>query len=142
MSSTAINELNAFLKGEYMAINSYEKLIHSVKNEDIKKEFQNIQSEHREHASKISERIQNLGGKPVNSVGMGGKIAELISDIKRMGDKEVESILEEAYHGEDQGIKMAEEIVKGDLDRDSADIVSSILSQDRKHLELLRNHTS
>jgi bacterioferritin (cytochrome b1) len=73
MDKTSINELNALLKGEHMAIDGYEKYIQNVNDPNIKGELQKIQQEHKMHAIKISERIQSLGGRPVDGVGVMGK---------------------------------------------------------------------
>lgn len=139
MSKTVINELNAFLKGEHMAIDSYERYLKKINTPCIRSEFEAIQRDHKNHAIKIGERIELLGGNPVNGVGFTGKIAETFSGIKNMGMKEDRLIVEDALNGESQGIKMAEEIVKGDLDLKSHKLIQEILETDKKHLTTLNN---
>lgn len=139
MNSKVINELNTLLKGEYMGIDSYEKFIQKVENRHVKDELQNIQKDHKNHAIRIAERIQDLGGEPVNGVGFVGKIAEVASNIKNINNKSDIETLKQAYDGEDFGIKMATEVVKGDLDANSAMLVKEILNEDRKHLDTLNN---
>lgn len=139
MNNTSINELNAFLKGEHMAIDGYEKYIQNVDDQNIKAELQKIQQHHKQHAIKIAERVQNLGGKPVDGVGTAGRMAQIMTDIKDMGKKGTNEILKDAYNGESNGIKMGEEVVKGDLDQDSKSLVNSILNDDREHLNTLSN---
>jgi Uncharacterized conserved protein len=121
-----------------MAINGYERYIQSIKDTDVKGELQKIQQDHKQHAIKIAERIQNLGGRPVESEGVMGKAASVMSGIKDMGMmNDTSSILKEARRGEDNGIKMADEVVRGDLDPDSASLVRDILNDDRNHLDML-----
>jgi rubrerythrin len=120
-----------------MAIGGYERYIQSVNDPGVKKELQRIQQEHKQHAIKIAERIQNLGGKPVEDVGVFGKMAETVSGIKDIGLKETKDILKEAYNGENNGIGMADELVKGDLDSGSRLMVNDILDDDRNHLDIL-----
>lgn len=132
-----IKELNTLLKGEHMAIGGYEKYIQEVKDTNIRGELQKIQQDHKQHAIKIAERIQNLGGKPVDDEGIGGKIAQAMSNIKEARRNDTLSILKEALHGEDNGIKMADEVVKGDLDSQSAALVNDILNDDRNHVDRL-----
>lgn len=139
MKNKSIKELNTFLKGEHMGIDAYEKFINKVDDENIKNQLQDIQKDHRKHAEKIAERIQDLGGKAKNGVGLTGKIAEAASNIKNIGKKDDISILKQAYDGEDLGIKMATEVVKGDLDNDSAKLIRDILSEDRNHLDKLNS---
>lgn len=136
-----IKELNTILKGEHMAIGGYEKYIQGIKDTNIKGEFQKIQQDHKQHAIKIAERIQNLGGKPVDDEGISGKIAQVMSSIKEAGKNDTLSILKEALHGEDTGIKMADEVVKGDLDSQSAALVNDILNDDRNHVDRLSELT-
>lgn len=136
-----IKELNTLLKGEHMAIGGYERYIQEIKDTNIKGELQKIQQDHKQHAIKISERIQNLGGKPAADEGIGGKMAQAVSGIKEAGKNNVLSILKEALNGEDNGIKMADEVVKGDLDSQSAALVNDILNDDRNHVDRLSQLT-
>ncbi|WP_010239657.1 DUF2383 domain-containing protein [Clostridium arbusti] len=135
--STSISELNAILKGEYMAIDSYEKYIKNISDSIIKAELQKIQKEHKRHAIKLSERIQTLGGNPVSSVGITGKVVETMSNIKDIGTKDPVDYLKKAHHGEYMGIKIASKIIKGDLDKDSLNLVDSMLNEDRNHVDAL-----
>ena len=64
-----VHTLNTFLKGQYMGIHAYEHHIEKLKDLSIKKEFQTIQQDHKLHAMKVAERIQNLGGTPVDDEG-------------------------------------------------------------------------
>lgn len=138
-NKTSEKELNAFLKGEHMAIDGYEKYIQSVSEENVKNQLQNIQKDHKQHAIQVAERIQDLGGKPEDGVGVAGKMAEAVSNVKDMGRVDTLSVLKQAYEGEMTGIKMADELVKGDLDQDSANIVNNILNVDKGHLNVLDN---
>lgn len=133
-----VTELNAYLKGEFMAIDSYEQFIQKVRDNELKAQFQSIQQDHKRHAMKVAQRIQNLGGKPVGGVGFTGKISETMSSMKYIG-KDDKFLLEQAYNGEKYGIEMAEEIVKGDLDKHSTELVNNLLNEDRGHLNILDN---
>ncbi|ALC89570.1 hypothetical protein AM500_07075 [Bacillus sp. FJAT-18017] len=133
-----IKELNAFLQGQYMGIRAYEHLIAKLEDPEIKKEFQSMQQDHRLHAAMVSERIQTLGGMPVNNEGLTGKIQGFISQM--MMPESTENIIKMAIKGEDlYGIQLSEEIVKGDLDPESKNMVESIIDTDRRHLDYLKN---
>jgi bacterioferritin len=139
MSESIIKELNAFLKGQYMGIHSYENYIQKINDEHIKKELQKIQQDHKEHASKVAARIQNLGGRPVDDEGFTGSISQIMSKITGIPDT-TEDMLRNILKGEDYyGIQLSEEIVKGDLDADSKKLVQEILDHDRKHVKILNN---
>ena len=137
MENVVEKELNVLLKGEFMAMESFEKFIRHIPDVNAKDELKKIQQNHKKHTEQISERIQTLGGKPSKGVGISGKVAEIISDIKDIAKKDPVSYLEEAYSGEDKGIKMSREIVKGDLDKESMNLVNQILDEDNSHLGTL-----
>lgn len=131
-----ISELNEFLKGQYMGIHSYEHLIQKIQDPVIKNEFQKIQQDHKEHAMMVAERIQNLGGTPVDDEGPIGSMLNFMSQFKIPDD--TEGILKTALKGEDYyGIQVSEKIVRGDLDNESYQLIESILDKDRQHVQLL-----
>lgn len=133
--SHLLEELNEFLKGQYMGIHSYERYIQQMQDPIIKEQFQQIQQDHKEHAQKVAARIQNLGGVPVDDEGIIGSIQGFLSGLN-LPDT-TEGLIEGAIKGESLGIKMSEEIVKGDLDPESRQIIEDILDKDRGHLALL-----
>lgn len=137
-TDNVIKELNAFLKGQYMGIHAYEHMIEHLEDHKIKQEFQRIQQEHKFHASQVAERIQNLGGVPVDDEGLMGSIQGFLSQFT-IADNTTD-IMKQAKEGEDlYGIHLSEEIVKGDLDRESRMLIESILDKDRQHVEHLNN---
>ncbi len=137
MVKKVVEELNAYLRGEYMAIKSYEKFIERTKDPNVKREFLSIQQDHKKHAYKISERIRSLGGKPVKGAGYMGIMSDMKNLVKRNKD-DTKFILKDAGRGEYRGIRMAEEIVKGDLDEQSKKLVNDLLNEDRGHVEKMR----
>jgi len=129
-----VKKLNEVLKGEQMAVQAYEKFIAEVKDERIRNEFQQIQKDHREHISRLAERIQDIGAVPDYSTGMAGFFSNMKLDMET---KSMDSydILKKAYDGEDKGIAAVEEVIKGDLDDESMKLVKDILSTDHDHLK-------
>ncbi|QOY38396.1 ferritin-like domain-containing protein [Anaerobacillus isosaccharinicus] len=135
MAETIVKELNEFLKGQYMGIHSYEHYIQKLQDPDIKREFQKIQQEHKQHAMLVAERIQNLGGTPVDDEGILGSMQGFLSQLN-LPDT-TEGLIQGALKGESIGIKMSEEIVKGDLDGESRQLIEEILDDDRQHTSFL-----
>jgi len=131
-----INELNQFLEGNYMAIHAYEKYIYHCENPELKHTLQQIQQQHKQHALMTAERIQNLGGIPVDNPGVKGTLIEW---AKNLGDKTKGDthIVEDALAGETRGIEVSQQILKGDLDFESKQLVERILRVDEQHVELL-----
>lgn len=136
MKNHVIKELNTFLKGNLMAIHAYDKYIHRLENTEIKQAFQEIQQDHKQHATIIAERIQNLGGIPVDDVGIMGNTAELMNTIKK-SSHDTERILKDALVGEHRGIEKSKELLDGELDAESLSLVENILSNDQQHVNLL-----
>lgn len=136
MEKPIIKELNAFLEGNFMAIQAYERYIQKIKEPHIKQIFQKIQQDHKQHATMIAERIQNLGGVPVDDAGLKGTISNMTQNLKR-STQGTASILKDALAGEYRGIEMSKELVKGDLDPESLELVNDILTHDEKHVDLL-----
>lgn len=136
MENKVIKELNNFLEGNFMAIHAYEKYIEHIDNTEIKQVFQKIQQDHKQHALIIAERIQNLDGVPVDDAGFKGTMAQFANSLKGSTTETI-SILKDALVGEERGIKVSKELVKGDLDQASLTLVKKILSHDQKHIEEL-----
>lgn len=134
-----VKELNAFLKGQYMGIHAYEEYIQRTKDAKIKQELQKIQQDHKTHAARVAERIQNLGGKPVDDEGLMGTIQQTIFKMKGI-PRSTEEILRGVLKGEaEYGVQLSEEIVKGDLDPESQTMIRQILDKDRSHVDVLNN---
>lgn len=132
--TTAAKELNTVLKGEQMAVEAYEKFITAADNEKIRESFQQIQRNHKEHAGQLAKRIQELGDVPDYSTGIYGVFSNMKLEVETNGRSSVD-ILKRAYDGEDKGIAAAEEVVRGDLDDTSLELVKNVLSRDHDHLK-------
>ncbi|QFK72044.1 ferritin-like domain-containing protein [Pradoshia sp. D12] len=135
----AIKTLNTFLRGSYMAINAYEHFIKKLQHSSLKDSFISIQKDLKNHAILISERIQNLGGTPITSEGIFGRIeAKVVNLIENYNSEE--EIIKHAIKGENiYGIKMSEDLVRGKLDEESLSLVHKILDKDREHVDYLKS---
>src|SRR5699024_6176503 len=123
-----------------MAIHAYDNYIHRIENTEIKQYFQEIQKAHKQHATMIAERIQNLDGIPVDDVGIMGNATELMHTIKSSTNDPAD-ILKDALVGEHRGIEKSKELLNGDLDPESLALVEKILSADEQHVDLLNKLT-
>lgn len=138
MTNNIVKELNQFLEGNFMAIHAYEDFIEHMQDPEIRKTLQTFQQDHKQHAIKVAQRIQNLGGVPVNDVGLKGKMVEWMKNVKgtTFGTEE---ILKDALAGEQRGIDISRKILQNDLDPDSLQLVKNILMHDEKHVEYLHH---
>ena len=135
MNSHVVNELNTLFKGEQMAVEAYEKFIQSSEDKKIRSSFQEIQRDHKEHAAKLAERIQSMGGRTDYGTGITGEISNLRLTLEARNKNGSVEILKRAYDGEDKGIAIAEKVVKSDLDEESKKLLDGILSTDHDHLK-------
>lgn len=104
MEKSVVNELNTFLEGNLMAIHAYNNYIHHMDDERLKHRLQDIQKQHKQHAILVAERIQNLGGMPVDDIGMIGSFAEFMNKLKgSTTDRKL--ILKDALLGEQRVLK-------------------------------------
>jgi len=131
-----VKELNAYLKGEYMGIHAYEHYIHHTQDPHIRTELQRLQQDHKQHAAKIAERIQDLGGQAVMDNGIKLSMMEFMMNIKGYPDS-TERILKGVLNGQMKGIEASEDLVRGDLDDTSLQLVKQNLAEDRDHIDQL-----
>lgn len=139
MNNHTVNELNKFLEGNYMAIHAYENYIGRLEDPEAKQLLQQLQQGHKSHASKVAERIQNLGGVPVDDVGIGGKMIEIVKKLENP-TSDTAAIFKDALAGEQRGIAKSKEILDGDLDDESLQLVKTILDHDEQHVQLLSDY--
>jgi bacterioferritin len=135
---SVVKTLNEFLKGQYMGIHAYGEFIEKIEDPSLKDAFQEIQEDHKQHALKVAERIRTLRGIPVVDEGTLGKVQGFLGKFMVPDNKD--DLLESAVKGESYyGVEMSEEIVKGDLDHESKEIIEEILDKDREHVRVLQD---
>ena len=133
-----IQELNGFLKGRYMGIHQYEHLIARAQDPELKDLLQQLQQHAKLGAQKIAERIQDLGGVPVDGAGVMGEMRDWMQKFQKE-PSDPRDILHDALAGENQyGIRFSHELVAGDLDEESKRIVDTILEEDQRRVEQLK----
>ncbi|WP_156288971.1 DUF2383 domain-containing protein [Oceanobacillus salinisoli] len=136
-NETVVEELNTLLRGTYMGIRSLEHYIQKVDDEELKQTFQTMQQEVKQNAQKLSARIQNLGGVPADSEGVSGSMHSFMHKVILPNDEG--KIIDDAIKGMDNyGVQYSEELVKGDLDLESKQLVEEVIDTNRKYVDLLR----
>ncbi len=137
--SAAFDSLQALLNGQSIAIHTYDAFIPEVKDPELKTVFQKIRSGHRKQLDQVTRRIEELGYRPRIKLNPGMKLGELIIDARtRIGIAE-EKMVRWALKGEDMGLTTTEEIVKGDLDEVSKELVDFILDDSNHYINELIN---
>ena len=126
MNHNDIKELNTALKGEYMAVEGFDHYIQDIGDKDLKKKLMDMQQQHQFHTIQLSERIQQLGGNPVNSSGVAGFMVEAKQKItpKKYIDN---NIIKTAIEGEEIGLEAYGEIVAKLSDPDNQKLAKEML---------------
>lgn len=96
-----VEHLNALLKGELAAINSYSKALEGVKDPKLRETLKDCQTSHQVRAEKLERIICEDGETPECNTGSWGSFANFVIDgAKAVGDKAILAAIEE---GEDVG---------------------------------------
>ncbi len=102
MANTDVETLNSFLRGEISAVETYRQAIGRVSNDRIRSQLEDCLHDHEHRVESIRERVEKLGGKPVEDSSVWGTFAKLVqAGADTQGDKSAIQALEE---GEDLGL--------------------------------------
>ncbi|GAA0115496.1 DUF2383 domain-containing protein [Clostridium senegalense] len=137
-----VNELNDFLKGLYMGIDSFDSYIKKAENLDVKHAFLNIQDDYKTQAQWFSNKIQSIGGTPSYSVGIIGKASELFNEFKNeITIHSTQDLLEEVYNACNLGYTMTEKHFNecNSLDKDTINKINSMLIDYKNHLDIIKS---
>ncbi|WP_079490250.1 DUF2383 domain-containing protein [Maledivibacter halophilus] len=138
MSKETIKALNKLLQGEHMAVEAFNSYIDEIDDKDMKRTFQEVQNQHRENMTVLSNYIQDLGHKPDEKLGLKGVMGDLMVNMDLAGDTDPSYVVNKAIKGESQGINMAEKVLRGRLDDKSRNLAGEILRKDRESLSKLQ----
>jgi uncharacterized protein (TIGR02284 family) len=102
MAHTDVETLNSFLRGEISAVETYRKAIDHVHDDRVRSALEDCWHDHERRVESLRERIEKLGGKPVEGSGLWGTFASLVqTGADTLGEKAAVQALEE---GEDHGL--------------------------------------
>ena len=135
--SQDIKYLNAFLKSELSAVETYNQCIKKLDDVTVTSGLSDLQTSHQRRAELLRQKIRELGGTPEDSSGLWGSLAKAVEGgASLFGNRSSLAVLEE---GEDRG--RDEYIEKSDnLSPDLQRFVNAELlpEQRRSHDELNR----
>jgi bacterioferritin (cytochrome b1) len=99
----SLDRLNALLRGEISAVETYSQVIERAFSEELKTSLLNCQIDHVKRVKILKNRIIALGGTPSEDSGMWGAFAKMVEGgASVFGEKAAIDILEE---GEDHGLE-------------------------------------
>ena len=130
-----IDTLNELLQGEMMAMYVYKETEDMQGDEQVMKMLSQFAKDHQEHAHLLAEQIRELGGTPKTDIGMGGTMANMSAKINAL--RGPSHLLKQVYDGEDKGVHAYEDRID-ELDSESQELVSEIMSKDHDHLKFFK----
>ena len=102
-----IKNLNKYLEGIYMAINTFEHYVSMAKEEKNLSLLKDIELQFKSSAVDIINRIIDLGGKSKDEASLIGKVSETFINIKdKIMVQNDDQLLTEAYKYIETGLKM------------------------------------
>ncbi|HEY3594819.1 MAG TPA: DUF2383 domain-containing protein [Polyangiaceae bacterium] len=103
MAEQPVQQLNAFLRGEISAVETYRQAIDKVNDIAARTQMEQCQNSHQRRVDILRTRIVQLGGHPEKSSGAWGAFAKTAEGgASLFGEKAAIDVLEE---GEDHGLK-------------------------------------
>src|SRR3954468_13034315 len=79
-----IDALNALLRGEVAAVETYDQVIAKFDGQPQAVELQRIRDEHTEAAAVLRERVRHFGGGPSEGPGVWGKLTAAIAGTAKI----------------------------------------------------------
>lgn len=79
MNSEAVEDLNALLKGELSAVETYSQALDKVENKEIASVLSDCLASHESKVEKLQGAIRNFGGTPESDSGIWGSWAKVLS---------------------------------------------------------------
>jgi len=131
------NRLNALLRGELAATETYQQALEKVTNEPGAMELQRVHKDHREAANTLRQHIHEHGGKPDQKSGVWGTFAKAWEGTAKLfGNTAALSALKQ---GEERGLNDYEAALKdNDLAQDCKELIrTQLLPQTQEHLKIL-----
>jgi len=134
--SEDIDTLNALLRGEISAAETYDLAISKVEGRSTAEELRRIRDEHHAAMSMLRDRVRANGGEPAESSGAWGTFAMMVTGTAlALGTK---SVLGALQQGEEHGISAYQKAVNAELSSDSRTLIEAeLLPFCRQHVSLL-----
>jgi uncharacterized protein (TIGR02284 family) len=133
--------LNALLRGEISAAETYDLAISKFEGRAGAQELRRIRDEHHAAMSMLRDRVRANGGEPADSSGAWGTFAMVVTGTAlALGTK---SVLGALQQGEEHGISAYQKAVNAEVSNDSRTLIEAeLLPFCRQHVSSLENMKS
>jgi hypothetical protein len=132
-----VDTLNALLRGEVAAVETYDQVIAKFAGQPQAVELQRIRDEHTESAAVLRERVRHFGGDPAEGSGIWGKVtAAITGTAKILGPATALGTLKQ---GEEYGIGQYENaLCDPEIDTEDKDLIRHrLLPRSNSHVAVL-----
>jgi uncharacterized protein (TIGR02284 family) len=135
-TENAVRKLNALLRGELAATETYQQALAKVGDEPGAADVRRARDDHREMANRLRIHVHEHGGTPDHHSGAWGAFAKAwTAGAKLFGNK---AALHALKQGEEHGLKSYESALKDDeLPADCKELVRSFLDRTHDHISAL-----
>lgn len=132
-----IDALNALLRGEVAAAETYDQVIAKFAGQPQAVELQRLRDEHTEAAAVLRERVRHFGGDPAEGSGLWGKLTAAITGTAKVFGPA--TALNALKQGEEYGIGQYENaLTDPEIDSDDKDLIRGrLLSRANDHVSQL-----
>ena len=132
-----VDTLNALLRGEIAATETYQQAMQRLHAEPGVAELTQIHVEHRSAANTLRQHVHHHGGKPDQGSGAWGAWAKLVEGTATVFGKA--AALKALKEGEEQGISDYQEaLADANLPADCKELIrTQLLPQTQRHLRTL-----
>jgi uncharacterized protein (TIGR02284 family) len=135
-TENAVRKLNALLRGELAATETYQQALAKVGDEPGAADLRRARDDHREMANALRVHVRDHGGTPDHGSGAWGAFARAwTAGAKLFGNK---AALRALKQGEGHGLKSYESALKDDdLPADCKELIRSFVARTHDHLNAL-----
>jgi hypothetical protein len=117
-----IDALNALLRGEVAAVETYDQVIAKFDGQPQAVELQRIRNEHEDAAAVLRERVRHFGGDPAEGSGVWGKLTAAITGTAKVFGPA--TALGTLRQGEEYGIGQYENaLTDPEIDTEDKDLI-------------------
>ena len=136
-SSHTISELNALLRGELAATETYQQALAKIGDQAGTEDLRKIHAEHREAANQLRQYVHHFGGQPDQGSGAWGTFAKAVEGTAKLLGKT--AALKALKEGEELGVSSYEKALQqGELPAECQWLINTkLLPQTKTHVTLL-----
>jgi len=137
-TSEGIDTLNALLRGELAATETYQQAMEKWKSGPVAEQLRRIRDEHRSAANEFRRHIHDHGGKPDQGSGVWGTWSKFVEGAAKVfGER---AALEALRSGEEQGAgAYGDALASNDIPEDCKALIRPIQTKTHEHVSTLTN---